>query len=97
VDTNSASHCLHEWAQFTWDDITGAKNSHSRAQENPHQVTHCHFEQRISVNVWCGETGNTLIVPHVIEGRVTALYYRNFLEKELPLYYRMRLFQRGDE
>jgi hypothetical protein len=30
--------------------------------------------------------------PHVVEGRLTAPYYRNFLESELPLH-RMCLLQ----
>jgi hypothetical protein len=35
--------------------------------------------------VWCGVLGNNLIGPHVIEGRLTAPFFRNFLENELPL------------
>jgi len=33
-----------------------------------------------------GVLGSNLNGPHVIEGYLAALYYRNFLENELPLY-----------
>lgn len=35
-----------------------------------------HFQNRFSVNVWCGVLGNNLIGPHVIERYLTAPYYR---------------------
>jgi hypothetical protein len=60
--------------------------SHSWAQENPHEVTQCHFQHRFSVNMWCGVLGNNLIGLHVIEGCLIAPYYRNFLVNELSLH-----------
>jgi hypothetical protein len=56
------------------------------AQENQHQQTQCHFERRYSVNVQDGMLDNNMIGPHVIEERLAAPYYRNFLENKLPLY-----------
>ena len=86
VATNSAlTFCSWE-AQFTTDGITNTRNSHCWAQENPHKVTQCHFQQRFSVHVWCGVLSNTFIAPHVIKWRLTAPSYRNFLENKLPLY-----------
>lgn len=37
------------------------RNLHSWIQENQHQVTHFHFKEQYSVNVWCGALGNNLI------------------------------------
>jgi hypothetical protein len=73
-------------AQFTKDGIKNKKNSHCWAQENPHQIIQCHFQQWFSVQVWCGVLGHTSTAVHVIERRLTALSYRYFLENKLLLY-----------
>jgi hypothetical protein len=36
--------------------------------------------------VHCGISGDNLIGPDAIEGRVTSPYYKNFVETELPLH-----------
>jgi hypothetical protein len=54
--------------------------------ENPHNVKEHYFQHHCSVNVWCGVLGNYLIGPHFTEGRLTEAYYRNFLQKDLPVY-----------
>jgi hypothetical protein len=60
--------------------ITSTWNSHSWAHENPYEVAVFHFQHSFSVNALCGGLGNNHIRPHVIQGYLTALYYRNFLE-----------------
>jgi len=65
---------------------SNTRNSHSWGQQNAHRVTQCHIQQRYSVNVWCVASGNKLTGPRVIEGRMAAPYYRNFMENEGPRY-----------
>jgi len=59
---------------------SNTRHLHSLGQQNPHQVTQCHIQQRYSVNMWCVASGNYLTGPRVFEGRTTAPYYRNFME-----------------
>jgi hypothetical protein len=82
---HSAWHFIHGLGQFTWNDISSTRISHSWADEDPCGVAKCHFQPWFSINVWCGVLDNNLIGPHVIEWCLTALYYGNFLENELPL------------
>jgi hypothetical protein len=44
------------------------------------------FSAAVWCNVWHGLLSNNLTGPHVIEGRLTAPYGRNFRENELPTY-----------
>ena len=37
------------------------RNLHFWIQENLYQVTHFHFKEQYSVNLWCGVLGNSLI------------------------------------
>jgi hypothetical protein len=66
---------------FTQDGITSTRNLYSLAQEDPNHVSQCKFS-----TTWHGVLGNYQNGPHVIKGLLTATYYRNFLENELPLY-----------
>jgi hypothetical protein len=78
--------CYTNEVQFTRDGITNTRNSHSWAHEHSHEVAECHFQHRFSVNVWCGVLDSNLTGPRVIEGRLTAPYYSNFLENKLQLH-----------
>jgi hypothetical protein len=42
------------------------------------------FKHRFSVNVWCDWIGNQLTGPFLLEQRLTADNYLNFLTKEFP-------------
>lgn len=44
------------------------------------------FSAVFCVNLWCGVLGNYFIWPHLIEGRLAASYYRQFLQNDLTLY-----------
>ena len=65
---------------------SNTKNSHSWGQQNPHQVTQCHIQQRYSVNMLCVASVNNLTGPRVFEGRTTVPYYINFMENGRPRY-----------
>jgi len=41
-------------ATFTRNGINNIRNSHHRAQDNPHAAVETNFQTRFSVNVWCG-------------------------------------------
>jgi hypothetical protein len=72
-------------ALFTRDGINNTRNSHAWPNENPHAMVECNFQQRFSVDVWRGVIHKYLIGPHFIEGRLTSVQYRNFLQHEFPL------------
>jgi hypothetical protein len=63
-------------AQFTRDEITNTRNSHSWAHENPSGVTICHLQRWFSLDVWCADLGSYLIGPHVIEERGTGIFWK---------------------
>jgi hypothetical protein len=71
---------------FTHAGINNARNSHSWAHENLHVVAECYFQRRFSVNVWCGVSGNYFVGPRFIEGHLAAVYGRDFLQNDFPLY-----------
>jgi len=72
-------------AQFTRNGINNLKHLHHWATENPHNTTENHFQQRFSVNVWCGLVNNKLIGPYVIEGNLNRVTYHAFLLNELQI------------
>lgn len=69
--TNSAWHSVHGWCSSYPRCITSAKNPHYLAQ-NSRQVSQCHFQQRLPVNVCCGVLGNYLIGLYGHGGRLTV-------------------------
>lgn len=73
-------------ATFTRDGITNNRNSHvwSPREENPHAITETHFQNRFSVNIWCGIIGNRLIGPIIIEDHLNAERYLHLLQEQLP-------------
>lgn len=71
-------------AQFTRNGVNNLHNEHSWAQENPHEVIEQNFQQRFSVNVWCGLIHNRLIGPFILPARLNAEFYLHFLQDELP-------------
>jgi hypothetical protein len=83
-----ASCLFTDEAQFTRDGITNTCNSQSRPHEILYEVAEFNFQHRLSVDVWCGVLGINLILPHVIEERLTVPHCRNFLENEILLQFR---------
>lgn len=90
-------------ATFTRDGINNTRNSHQWSDENPHAFVETHFQERFSVNVWCGMIDNHLLGPVILPHRLTGPRYLQFLENELPplledvpLATRMRIFFQHD-
>ena len=69
---------------FTRDGTTNLHNEHYWAEENPHQLVQCNFQERFSVSVWCGIIDDRLIGPHIFEHRLTGETYLDFLRNQLP-------------
>lgn len=70
-------------ACFTRNGINNYHNEHVWSLQNPHAIRPGTFQQRFSVNVWGGIFNNTLLPLRVINERLNADMYRNFLETNL--------------
>ena len=66
-------------ATFTRAGHHNSHNDHWWAKENPHKKVVKNFQQRFSVNVWCGIIGGHLIGPHIFEDRLDGVAYAKFL------------------
>jgi hypothetical protein len=53
------------------------------SRENNHVVVEDNFQNRFSVNVWCGILGDRLVGPFVIEGNLNQQTYNNLLRNEV--------------
>lgn len=73
-------------ATFTRHGTSNVHNEHFWAQENPHETLECNFQERFSVNVWCGIIDDQLIGPHIFESSLTGEMYLNFLRDDLPTF-----------
>lgn len=71
-------------SQFTRDGINNLRNQHTWAEVNPHTTIERNFQQRFSINVWCGIVHDQLIGPFIFQERLTGQTYLQFLEEELP-------------
>ena len=71
-------------ATFTRAGHHNSHNDHWWAKENPHKKVVKNFQQRFSVNVWCGIIGGHLIGPHIFEDRLDGVTYARFLTDQLP-------------
>jgi Helix-turn-helix domain (DUF4817)/Transposase len=72
-------------ATFTRSGTNNSRNSHWWSEGNPNAVVEANFQHRFSVNVWAGLLGKHLIGPYIINGRLTAEQYQQFLYEELPI------------
>lgn len=72
-------------ATFTRNGITNLHNEHVWDIENPHAISENNFQHRFSVNVWGGIIDNVLLGPHIFDGNLNSLMYRDFLRDQLPL------------
>jgi hypothetical protein len=61
------------------------RNSHFWSTGNPHSTVERVLQHRFSVNVCCGLIGDQLTGPFVVEQRLIADKYLDFLKNELPL------------
>lgn len=71
-------------AQFTRDGINNLRNQHTWAEDNPHSTIERNFQQRFSVNVWCGLLYDQLIGPFILPGHLNSNIYLEFLKEQLP-------------
>ena len=69
---------------FTRDGVNNSWNVHTWSLDNPHETSVTNFQQRFSLNVWCGVLGNRLIGPFVFDNNLTGNTYEAFLRNELP-------------
>lgn len=90
-------------ATFTRDGVNNTRNFHQWSDENPHATTDNKFQRRFSVNVWCGIVDDELIGPFILENRLVAETYMEFLRNELftslentPLLTRMNMYFQHD-
>ena len=71
-------------ASFTGDSINNLRNIHTWAHRNPHALCVTNFEARISLKVWCGVPGKSLIAPFVFDNNLTGNSYEASLRNEFP-------------
>lgn len=64
--------------------MRNTRNEHFYARENPHIISATNFQQRFSLNVWAGIVADKIIGPYFIDGTLTGVKYRDFLENVLP-------------
>jgi len=69
---------------FTKDGVFNYHNQHQWAATNPHAKREGKSQFKISVNVWAGIIGTTLIGPHIFPGTLNAQMYLEFLSSSLP-------------
>jgi len=75
-------------SQFNHDGVNNTNNSHVWADGNTHATVESNFQLHFCVNVWCAVLDDQLIVPFILEGRLTGEVYLRFVQEELP-----RLFE----
>lgn len=71
-------------AQFTRNGINNTKNTHIWAEDNPNATVQTNFQQRFSVNVWCGLIKDKLIGPYILDNAINGATYLQFLQDALP-------------
>lgn len=63
------------------------RNNHRHwSTENNHVVVQHNFQNRFSVNVWCGILGDRLVGPFFVEGNLNQEKYNNLLRNEIGDY-----------
>jgi len=59
-------------SQFNHDGVNNTNNSQMWADDNPHATEESNFQQRFIVNILCAVLDEQLIVPFILEGRLTG-------------------------
>jgi hypothetical protein len=70
-------------AYFTRDGINNFHNEHIWALQNPHAIRKRRFQQRFSVNLWGGIYNRSFLPLQMINDRLNANIYRNFLQNTI--------------
>ncbi|KAJ8912523.1 hypothetical protein NQ315_014467 [Exocentrus adspersus] len=68
---------------FTRNGINNTHNEHTWSLENPHSVRIRGFQQRFSVNAWCGIFNRQMLPIQILPNRLNADAYLPFLETNL--------------
>lgn len=71
-------------SKFTNNGIVNRYNRHFWATENPHWTRMRNFQNKISINVWCGILNGYLIGPYLYEENLTSRPFLDFLRINLP-------------
>lgn len=64
-------------------------NYHYWSNQNPYWHRQIRHQHQWSFNVWCGLVNGYVVGPHFFGGHLTANRYNNFLQNELPVFWRM--------
>lgn len=71
-------------ATFTSSGGVNLHNMHYWSPVNPHWMREVDYQNRWSVNVWCGILNGQIIGPFIFNGHLNGQVYLNFLRNELP-------------
>lgn len=72
-------------ATFSSSGKVNTHNMHYWSETNPHWLREVQFQNRWSVNVWCGILGGRIIGPYIFDQHLNGATYLQFLEDELPI------------
>lgn len=72
-------------ATFTSSGKVNLHNSHYWSETNPHWQREVNYQNRWTVNVWCGILNGKIIGPFFFEGTLTGEKYLEFLTDNLPI------------
>lgn len=70
-------------SMFTRNGINNSHNEHTWSLQNPHAVRIRGFQQRFSMNTWCGILNGQLLPIQILPNRLNAAAYLAFLENDL--------------
>jgi hypothetical protein len=82
-------------AMFNRGRMTNTHNSHVLSVSSLHASMKTHFQDHLSVNIWCYVIGSQVIGPFVLEEHLTSKHYLHFLEGKLPVLLEMFLSTTG--
>lgn len=73
-------------SNFSNNGIFKWNTSYPWTEENPRNIRERNFQNRFSVNVWCGMLGNKILGPYFFNGSLTGQRYSDFLRNQLQDY-----------
>jgi hypothetical protein len=83
-DPNFISYILwSDEATFTRDGINNCHNEHVWSLQNPHAFKRHRFQNRFSINTWCGIFNGRLLPIQILPHRLNAAIYLEFLDNNL--------------
>ena len=70
--------------KFSNNSIISRHNHHFWSKDNLHWFREHNFQQKVTMNIWCGLVYGHLIGPYFYEQNLTVQAYLNFLRSQLP-------------